>query len=60
METVREGAVGFQGVLDPATGKMQENMQLIREPDKGTWTTVFSNDIGSVDGLFRGRLISCL
>ena len=46
METVGEGASAFQGVLDTATGKKQGYTQLIRGPDKDTWTTAFSNDIG--------------
>ena len=46
MDTVGEGDVAFQGVLDPATGKTQGYTQLIRGPDKYTWTTAFSNDIG--------------
>ena len=46
MENVGEGALAFQGVLDPATGKTQGHTQIIRILDKGTWTTDFSNDIG--------------
>ena len=46
VETIGEGAVAFQGVLDPATGKTQRYTQLIHGPDKGTWTTEFSNGIG--------------
>ena len=46
MENVGEGAVAFQGVLDPNTGKTQGYTQLIRGPDKGTWTIALSNDIG--------------
>ena len=49
METVGEGAVYFQGVLDPATGKTQGYAQLIRRPDKDTWTTDFSNYFGSLE-----------
>ena len=49
VDSVGEGAVSFQGVLDPATGKTQGYTQLIRVPDKGTWTTVFSNDIGRLE-----------
>ena len=46
MEIIGEGSVAFQEVLDPATGKTQGYMQLIRGPNKGTWTTAFSNEIG--------------
>ena len=46
METVGEGVVAFQEILDPAKGKIQGYTQLIRGPDKDTWTTAFSNDIG--------------
>ena len=38
--------VAFQGVLDPATGKIQGYTQIIRRPYKDTWTTAFSNNIG--------------
>ena len=48
VETVGEVAVSFQAVLDPATGKTHGYTQLIRGPGKGTWTTAFSNDIGSL------------
>ena len=46
VETVGEGAVAFQGLLDPNTGKTHGYMQLIRRPDKSTWTTVLFNGIG--------------
>ena len=46
VETVGAGAISFQGVLDPVTGKTKGYTQLIRGPDKGTWTTALSNDIG--------------
>ena len=46
VETVGGGSVAFQVVLDPATGKTQGYTQIIGGPDKGTWTTAFSNDIG--------------
>ena len=46
METIGQGAVDFQGVLDPTTGKTQGYTQLIRVPDKDTWTTAFTNNIG--------------
>ena len=46
METGGEGAVAFQGVLDPATRKTQGYTQLTRGPDKVTWNTEFSNEIG--------------
>ena len=46
VETIGEGDVAFQGVIDPTTGKTQGCTQLIRGPDKDTWTTAFSNDIG--------------
>ena len=39
VETIGVGAVAFQGVLDPTTGKNQGYMQLIRGPDTGTCTT---------------------
>ena len=44
VETVGEGAVAFQGVLELATGKTQGYKQVIRGPDKGTWTISFSNE----------------
>ena len=46
VETVGEGTVAFQGVLDPVTGKTQGYKRLIHRPDKDTWNTEFSNDIG--------------
>ena len=46
MDDVGEGTVAFQQVLDPATGKTQGYMQMIRGPNKDTWTIAFSNDIG--------------
>ena len=46
MEAVGEGAITFQGVIDPATGKTQGYMQLIFVPDKGTLTMDLSNNIG--------------
>ena len=46
VDTVGKGALAFQGVLDPATGKTQGYMPLICGPDKGTWTTELSNNIG--------------
>ena len=46
VETVGEGAVAFQGVLEPTTEKTQRYTQLIRGPDKDTWTISFSNNIG--------------
>ena len=46
METGGEGAVAFQGVLDPTTRKTQGYTQLKRGPDKVTWNTEFSNEIG--------------
>ena len=46
METIGEGAVTFQGVHDPATGKTQGYTQLIRGPYKDIWITLFSNNIG--------------
>ena len=46
VDTLREGAVAFQGVLDPATGKNQGYTQLIRGTNKETWTKAFSKDIG--------------
>ena len=48
VETIGEGTLAFQEVLDPTTGKTQVYTHLIRGPDKGTWTTAFSNDIGSL------------
>ena len=46
VETIGEGAVALQGALDKATGKTQGYTQLIRIPDKKTWTTALSNGIG--------------
>ena len=46
VETVGEGAISFQWVLDPNSGKTQGYTHLTRRPDKGTWNTTFSNDIG--------------
>ena len=46
VENIGGGTVAFQEVLDPATGNNLGYMQLIRGPDKGTWTMAFSNDIG--------------
>ena len=52
METVGGGALAFQGVLDPYTVKTQGYTHLIHGPDKGAWTTSFSNNIGRlVQGL---------
>ena len=56
MEIVGEGAVAFQGVLDPATGKTQGYTQLIHRPDKGTWTTTFSNDTGRLAQVVGNRV----
>ena len=54
-----EGAVSFQGVIDPSTEKTQWYTQLICGPDKGTWTTALSNDIGrleqGVGNRFKGK-----
>ena len=56
METIGEGAVAFQGVLDPVTGKIQGYTQLIRGPNKDTWTTDFSKNIGRLEQGLRNRV----
>ena len=45
VEAVGEGTVAFQGVLDPATVKMQGYTPLIRGPAKDTCNKEFSNNI---------------
>ena len=56
VETIREGAVAFQGVLDPTIVKTQGYTQLIRGPDKYTWTTAFSNNIGRLAHVVGNRV----
>ena len=46
VKSIGEGAVAFQGAIEPNTGMTKAYMQLISRPAKCTWTTAFSNNIG--------------
>ena len=56
VEAVGGGAVAFQGVIDLSTGKTQGYTQLIHGPNKGTWTTELSNDIGRLAQVVGNRI----
>ena len=45
VDAVGEVTTAFQGVIDSATRKMQGYTQLIRVPNKDSWSIELSNDI---------------
>ena len=55
-DLLNSNAASVSTNLNPATGKTQGYTQLIRGPDKDTWTTSFSNDIGRLAQGVRNRV----